>query len=195
MYVFLATFDQWINISQEINLQEEIANETEGFISTSKVLNASLHTMAAHLHRYKTELQRVDLVLSDLRKHRRDMTYRPKPRPRDREEYGKQVDEKEDDEEEFPPIDRELQKIEQLASQLAATSSFADEMERKVQNILALVSQRFTSSPAGLTFPLSYSIKSKPSTTKPCRLSSTLLSRRTASHKDSPWLLTCCLGA
>ncbi|RMJ08928.1 hypothetical protein CDV36_011464 [Fusarium kuroshium] len=29
--------------------------------------------MAAHLHRYKTELQRVDLVLSDLRKYHREL--------------------------------------------------------------------------------------------------------------------------
>lgn len=93
--------------------------------------------MAAHLHRYKTELQRIDLVLSDLRKYRAEMTYKPKPKSRDREEHGKQ----EDDEEAFPPIDRELLKIEQLASQLAAISSFSDEMESKVQNILALVCQ------------------------------------------------------
>ncbi|KAI8711948.1 hypothetical protein NCS52_01459900 [Fusarium sp. LHS14.1] len=126
-------------ISHEINLQELISNETEGFINTSKVLNAALHSMAAHLHRYKTELQRTGLVLSDLRRYRGEMTYKPNPKPRDREEYGKQEDEKEDDDEASPPIDRELQKIEHLASKLAAISSSVDEMERKVQNILALL--------------------------------------------------------
>lgn len=126
---------------QETNLQQQIENETEGFINTSKALNAALHTMAAHLHRYKTEVQRIDLVLSDLRKHCVEMTYKLNPKTRDREEHEKQEHEKEDDEEASPPIDRELQKIEQLESQLAAISSFSDEMERKVQNILALVSR------------------------------------------------------
>ncbi|KAL2672724.1 hypothetical protein Neosp_013438 [[Neocosmospora] mangrovei] len=124
---------------QETNLQRLIADETEGFVNTSKVLNAALHSMAAHLHRYKTELQRIDLVVSDIRRNRGEMTYKQNPKPRDREEYGKQEDEKEEDEEASPPIDRELQKIEQLASKLAAISSSVDEMERKVQNILALV--------------------------------------------------------
>ncbi|KAJ4208275.1 hypothetical protein NW759_013712 [Fusarium solani] len=94
--------------------------------------------MAAHLYRYKSELQRIEMVLSDLRKYRKEMTYKPKPKRRDGEDR-KQEDEKEEDEEDFPPIDRELQKIEQLASQLTAISSVSDEMEKKVQNILALL--------------------------------------------------------
>ena len=172
-------------------LQREIANETEGFLNTSKALNAALHTMAAHLYHYKTELQRIEMVLSDLRKYRKEMTYKPKPKRRDGEDR-KQEDEKEEDEEDFPPIDRELQKIEQLASQLTAISSVSDEMEKKVQNILALVSQRFTFLSVGLTFPLSSSTKFKPSTTRHCRLSSTLPSKRTGSRKNYLWLLTCC---
>ncbi|KAI8650859.1 hypothetical protein NCS57_01420900 [Fusarium keratoplasticum] len=128
-------------ISHEITIQKEIANETEGFLSTSKALNAALHTMAAHLHRYKTELQRVDLVLSDLRRRRKEMTYKSRPKQRHKEEDGKQEDqeEEEEEEEEFSPTDRELQKIEQLASHLKIICCSSDEAERKVQNILALL--------------------------------------------------------
>ncbi|KAJ3459680.1 hypothetical protein MRS44_015753 [Fusarium solani] len=136
--IVLFDFDREL-IRHEIMIQKEIANETEGFLDTSKLLNADLHTMAAHLHRYKTELQRVDLVLSDLRKHRKEMTYKPKPLPRGGVEGKKQEDEKDEEGEEFPPIDRELQKIEHLSSKLTAVSNFSDEMEKKVQNILALL--------------------------------------------------------
>lgn len=87
-------------------------------MSTSKALNAALHSMAAHLHRYKTELQRIELVLSDLRK------YRPETLDKDSQQM----------------FDREQQKIEQLATQLNAIMSFSDEMEKNVQNTLALVS-------------------------------------------------------
>lgn len=125
-------------IDHERMLQREIANETEGFLNASKVLNAALHAMAAHLYHYKTELQRLEMVLSDLRKHRTEMTYKPRLKRRDGEDR-KQEEKNEEDQEEFPPIDRELQKIEQLASRLAVISSVSDEMEKKVQNILALL--------------------------------------------------------
>ncbi|EEU41715.1 uncharacterized protein NECHADRAFT_87705 [Fusarium vanettenii 77-13-4] len=135
--VVLMDFDNEL-ISHERTIQKDIANATEEFVNTSKVLNATLHAMAAHLYRYKTELKRVEMVLSDLRKYRKEMTYTPKPKRRDGEER-KQEEEKEEGEDEFPPIDRELEKIGQLASQLTVISSMADEMEKKVQNILALL--------------------------------------------------------
>ncbi|KAI1070940.1 hypothetical protein LB507_010922 [Fusarium sp. FIESC RH6] len=112
-------------IRHEKKLQEEIAKETQGFIDTSRGLNVALHTMAAHLHRYKTELNRIGLILSDLRTHRQDMTYTPAPDGGDRHFS--------------PSVDREAQRIEQLASLLTAISTFSDEMEKKVQNILALL--------------------------------------------------------
>jgi len=46
----------------------------------------------------------------------------------------------EDEPDVSPTVDREAQRIEQLASLLTAISTFSDEMEKKVQNILALVS-------------------------------------------------------
>ncbi|KAH6892444.1 hypothetical protein B0T10DRAFT_605179 [Thelonectria olida] len=110
-------------------LQQDISNETENFIDDSKTLNVSLHIMAAHLHRYKTELRRIGMVLSDRRTHREAMT----------DSSGSE--ETKENESSFPEIDRELQKIEQLDSQLTAMSNFSDEVEKKVQNILALVSQ------------------------------------------------------
>ncbi|CAG7566090.1 unnamed protein product [Fusarium equiseti] len=84
--------------------------------------------MAAHLHRYKTELNGIGLILSDLRTHRRDMTHIPTH---------------EDDEpvcsEPSLTVDHEAQRIERLASHLRAISNFCDELEKKVQNILALL--------------------------------------------------------
>ncbi|RBR26996.1 uncharacterized protein FIESC28_00264 [Fusarium coffeatum] len=109
-------------------LQEEISKQTQGFIDTSKDLNVALHTMAAHLLRYKTELNRIGLILSDLRNHRRDMTYVP---ARNEDELACL--------ESWPAVDHEAQRIERLASNLTATSNFCDELEKKVQNILALL--------------------------------------------------------
>ncbi|RSL65855.1 hypothetical protein CEP54_004078 [Fusarium duplospermum] len=127
-------------VSHEETIQNEIANETEGFLNTSKALNAALHAMAAHLHRYKADLQYLDLVLSDLHKHRKEMTYNPRPKQRDEGEDGKQEDEEEEEGKEgFSPTDRDLQKIEQLVSYLKIICCSADEAERKIQNILALL--------------------------------------------------------
>ncbi|KAH7174301.1 uncharacterized protein B0J16DRAFT_323763 [Fusarium flagelliforme] len=107
-------------IRHEKKLQEEIAKETQGFIDTSKGLNVALHTMAAHLHRYKTELNRIGLILSDLRTHRQDMTYIPQP-----------TEDKTVEHDHMSTVDREAQRIEQLASLLTAISTFSDEMEKK----------------------------------------------------------------
>ncbi|KAL7627065.1 hypothetical protein AAE478_003841 [Parahypoxylon ruwenzoriense] len=113
----------------EKRIQQEIADETPGFTSTSKSLNTALHIMAAHLYRYKTELQRIDLILSDLLSHRGDMTSKT----------AWECGESSNSNGSLPPIDRERERIEQLVSKLKAISSFSDEMERKVNNILALL--------------------------------------------------------
>ena len=85
--------------------------------------------MAAHLHRYKTELNSIGLLLSDLRTRRRDMTH---------------ISTRNQDDpvcsESSTTIDHEAQRIERLASSLTATSNYCDELEKKVQNILALAS-------------------------------------------------------
>ena len=121
----------------------------------------ALHTMAAHLHRYKTELNRIGLILSDLRTHRQDMTHIPTYK---------------EDEPVFadasPTVDHEAQRIEQLASFLTAISNFCDELEKKVQNILALVSWiQMNQTGAQVLTSSSCLIKSKPSTTEHYRLS------------------------
>jgi hypothetical protein len=84
--------------------------------------------MAAHLLRYKTELNRIGLILSDLRNHRQDMTQVP---TRNEDELACTGS--------SPAVDHEAQRIERLASNLTATSKFCDELEKKVRNILALV--------------------------------------------------------
>jgi hypothetical protein len=102
----------------------EIANETSAFSDGSKDINTSLHIMAAHLHRYKSELQRVEFILSELLSSKFDTT----------SAAGEGAAAS------TSATDRDSLKGEQLISQFNAIVSFADEMERKVQNILTLVS-------------------------------------------------------
>ena len=84
--------------------------------------------MAAHLHRYKSELHRVECILSELNS--------PKFETFDivGEDTYRRVGEHQDS-----------LKLEQLMTQLSAIMSFSNELERKVQNILTLVRllQRF----------------------------------------------------
>lgn len=77
--------------------------------------------MAAHLHRYKSELHRVESILSELRSSKFDTL------DATGEDISRTVEHQDN------------LKIEQLISQLASIISFSNELERKVQNILTLV--------------------------------------------------------
>jgi hypothetical protein len=76
--------------------------------------------MAAHLHRYKSELNRIETVLSELQ----PPVFDAAPSTDQRSPSGDNM---------------EGPKVLQLISQLSAIISFSDELERKVQNILTLV--------------------------------------------------------
>nr|CEG03678.1 unnamed protein product [Fusarium acuminatum CS5907] len=75
--------------------------------------------MAAHLHRYKSELNRVESILCELQSAKfsiADQSSNPKSN-----------------------MPQDSLKIDHLMSQLNAIRGFTDELERKFQNILALV--------------------------------------------------------
>lgn len=80
-----------------------------------------MYTMAAHLHRYKSELNCMEYILSDFKLHQAEMT------PSD---GGKAAVEE---------MGNDFRKLHQLSSQLRAIIDFEDEIERKVKNTLTLV--------------------------------------------------------
>lgn len=116
---------------QEKQLQQEIANETSAFSERSKDINTALHIMAAHLHRYRSELQRVDFILTELLSSHFDT------------QLGTRIDPALPGPSASPENDR--LKVEQLISQLKAITVFAGEMESKIQNILTLVRSKLPS--------------------------------------------------
>lgn len=97
-------------------------------IEEAKGRNPMLHAMAAHLHHSKIELNRIGVILSDLRTHRKDMTRTPTT-----DGDGQEV---------LSTLDQEAQKIDQLESRLAAICSSCDQSEKKVQILLTLVGSR-----------------------------------------------------
>lgn len=85
-------------------------------------LNKVLHAMAAHLHRYASELTSTEFTIENL------------------ETWHRYIHEKHpsDNEGEYQEIE---QNFSQVASQLQSIMCFEQELEKKIQNILALVSQ------------------------------------------------------
>ncbi|KAF6828946.1 hypothetical protein CMUS01_08378 [Colletotrichum musicola] len=114
----LLCFNQEL-VMHEKQLQNETAADTSAFSLRSKDINTSLHTMAAHLHRYKSELHRVESILRELQSAKFST--------------GDKVGNAESN------MPQDSLKIDHLMSQLNAIRSFSDELERKVQNILALL--------------------------------------------------------
>ncbi|KAK0644679.1 hypothetical protein B0T16DRAFT_199907 [Cercophora newfieldiana] len=120
----LLCFNQHL-VKHEKDLQEEIASETSAFSNRSKDINSSLHLMAAHLHRYKSELQRIDLILTELLSPKFDPSFL--------------VEEGVHPKGLFVAQHSDRLKVENLISQLKAICSFADEIERKIKDILTLL--------------------------------------------------------
>ncbi|KAK1999885.1 hypothetical protein LX36DRAFT_459217 [Colletotrichum falcatum] len=114
----LLCFNQEL-VLHEKQLQKETAADTSAFSLQSKDISTSLHTMAAHLHRYKSELYRVETILCELQSAKFSIL----------DQSGKPNANKPQD----------SLRIDHLTSQLNAIKSFTDELERKVQNILALL--------------------------------------------------------
>lgn len=86
--------------------------------------NQSLHCMAAHLHRYGSELRSLSDILIDLKSYNRDL-------------HDEFVVHGVRDVEALGNI---MATLEQAGSYLAAIRSFRDELQQKIDNVLALVS-------------------------------------------------------
>jgi hypothetical protein len=102
---------------------ETVASETE-FAN----INPALHSIAAHLHRYLSELKSLRCIAANLLSHYK-CVQTDKPTEGDPIKY-----------------DDASRSISQLLSHIEATEDFANELEKKTQNILALVC---TKNPAG----------------------------------------------
>lgn len=120
--VFLTTVVRWWNnalhsvneqlIAYEKGLQEEMDDESAKNASYNDISKA-LHAMAAHVHRYRTELDSLEDTGSEIERFFAATHGQDSP---------------------------SLVGIGQVKSQLKATNAFVREQEKKIQNILALVS-------------------------------------------------------
>jgi hypothetical protein len=111
---------------QEKSLQSQMDDHEAMASNLNNDVNKALHTMTAHLHRYGSELGWLEDIVKDIIRHRRTFIATLK-------ECGvdpiKQLDD-------LPRISFAL---EQITSQLRTVSSRRRELERKTQNILALM--------------------------------------------------------
>src|SRR5689334_7830744 len=93
--------------------------------SLNNEMNKALHTMTAHLHRYGSELGWLEDTNKDISHHREIFIAALKARKVDPEHVN--------------GLRRITFALQQITSQLRAVSSRRQELERKTQNILALV--------------------------------------------------------
>jgi hypothetical protein len=91
--------------------------------------------MAAHLHRYSSELGRLEFIVSELLSRYPEMS-----RTGATAVNGDSNSDSKSTLSAFSQSDTEELQLHQLMSQLKAIRSFGEELERKVQNILTLVS-------------------------------------------------------
>jgi uncharacterized phage infection (PIP) family protein YhgE len=105
---------------QENRLQDESQEQTDSQFQED--INKALHAMASHLHRYASELSSLEETLSEIAAHHKAIH-----------------------DENTMLNDFQFQRIEnglrQVASQLRPIKHFETELEKKLQNILALVSR------------------------------------------------------
>lgn len=88
-------------------------SDKTGFEHTSTV-NRALHSIAAHLHRFRSELSSTEGIILELNT-----------------QYAAIL--------EGDDADKAARGFNQVLSQMQATSRFVKELEKKIQNILALV--------------------------------------------------------
>ncbi|KAH0536480.1 hypothetical protein FGG08_006661 [Glutinoglossum americanum] len=136
--IYLSTVVRWWNnvllsfnhqlIAHEKRLQEEmdtLNSLTSSDLSTG--INKALHVMAAHLHRYGSELGRIeDIVLELSSRHERSISLVDMA---DNERTASVAHE----------WNRAKLGFEQIISHLRAVRNFGKELESKIKNILALV--------------------------------------------------------
>jgi hypothetical protein len=105
----------------------EKTNSTD--LNLNTVINKALHIMAAHLHRYSSELERLENILRELLSWHESLSNLIELNGRDE------------------ALETHIQAwrcaklaYEQILSQLRAIRAFGKEIGRKIENILALVS-------------------------------------------------------
>lgn len=106
-------------MEQEKSLQESHELGTQRHEHENGI-SRLLHTIAAHLHRYSSELAHLEDVLSGMSTQCKDFNTNPNK--------ANEVD-----------LDKTLKNLRQLTSHLRQAKGFVAEMDRKAQNILALV--------------------------------------------------------
>ena len=81
-------------------------------------INKALHTMTAHVHRFRSELVMLEDIITDIAQHRETFFNRSGSEPSERVTFG----------------------LAQIGFHFSAVSNLRQEVENKIKNILALVS-------------------------------------------------------
>ena len=111
-------------ITYESQLQD---NEAAQDTASQQNINKALHAMAAHLHRYSSELTSMENTIMAISGHHKWLT--------------------QEDDSSTKHSSRKIEDgLNEVASQLKSVQNFESELEKKTQNILALVSQSTPSS-------------------------------------------------
>lgn len=109
-------------IEYESKLQSELDNGQTTPETVMTKLNRELHSIAAHLHRYLSELRSLREIVVDLLVHYKSI-HAPEIERGNLEDF-----------------EQASSGFRQVLSQIEASQDFATELEKKTQNILALVS-------------------------------------------------------
>jgi hypothetical protein len=114
-------------IIYELNLQTELSGQHTTPEQVFADLNRALHSVAAHLHRYLSELKSLQGILIDLSAHY-EFLHTNEIASEDLDSY-----------------EHASRGFSQILSQVESLYDFATELEKKIQNNLALVSSAHTS--------------------------------------------------
>ena len=106
------------NVVQEKTLQQEMDSENDSTNFYAK-LNRALHSIAAHLHRYRSELNSLEATITSVSQQLTELHH---------------IHESTND-----ANRRLVHGFDQTASQVRSTNDFCQELEKKLGNILALV--------------------------------------------------------
>lgn len=117
-------------IAYEMTLQVELDAAGVGVTpeATFAKLNRALHSIAAHLHRYLSELKSLKGITTDL------ITFYESMYSKEKDSMSSNEKDPEED------LDQIRLSFQQVLSQVEASLDFAVELEKKTQNILDLVS-------------------------------------------------------
>ncbi|KAF8540428.1 hypothetical protein BDD12DRAFT_28619 [Trichophaea hybrida] len=114
----LSSFNEQL-IAHETKLQEEMESTAITSNDFYGEINKALHAMAAHLHRYRSELGSLEDTIEDISMHHKEFH--------------------ECDDRTHSDQSRIALGFSQVKSQVKSVNSFSKELENKIQNILALL--------------------------------------------------------